>query len=67
MVKRSKHNFKSNSKRLDNITNITNLLGTKGGSHGRLPLPIVRGGYRNKKSKRMVRSGTRIRQGITSK
>jgi hypothetical protein len=43
--------------------------GTRGGDHGRLPLPIVTsgGGKRKiKRTKRMVRSDTRIRPGITS-
>jgi len=43
--------------------------GTRGGNHARLPLPIVTTGggrSRNKRTKRMVRSGTRIRPGISS-
>ena len=55
------------TKRFANSNNIQK--GTRGGDHGRLPLPIVsRGGGRtsSKKTKRMVRSGTRIRPGITS-
>ena len=40
-------------------------VGIAGGNHGRLSPPIVsRGGSR--KSKRMIRSGTRIRPGITA-
>jgi hypothetical protein len=53
------------TKRFANSNNIQ--AGTRGGDHGRLPLPIVsRGGGRSRRTKRMVRSGTRIRPGITS-
>ena len=61
MVRKFKNKLNYKSKK---FSNISKLLGTQGGSHGRLSLPIVSGGYR--KSKRMVRSNTRIRTGITS-
>ena len=52
------------SKRFTNENNIQK--GTRGGDHGRLPLPIVTtGGGRSRRTKRMVRSNTRIRPGIT--
>ena len=61
MIRKSKNLRRS--KRYSNNNNISK--GTRGGNHGRLPLPIVTtGGAR--KAKRMVRSNTRIRPGITS-
>ena len=55
------------SKRFANQNNIQK--GTRGGDHGRLALPTVTTGggrSRSRRTKRIVRSGTRIRPGITS-
>ena len=58
MVRKSKYRLKSKNLEQENV-------GIAGGNHGRLPAPIVsRGGSR--RTKRMVRSGTRIRPGISS-
>lgn len=60
----------SKSKKLSmGVNNTVGEPGTRGGNHGRLDLPrVTRGGARKSKSKSksMVRSGTRIRPGITS-
>lgn len=73
--------FKSKSKKLSmGVNNTVGDPGTRGGNHGRLDLPrVTRGGAKKSRksksmvrsgtriiAKSMVRSGTRIRPGITS-
>ena len=63
MVRKSNYKIKYRRRSKKFSNNIQK--GTRGGDHGRLPLPIVTTGG-GRKAKRMVRSGTRIRPGITS-
>ena len=60
MVRRTKYKLRS-KKFANNVS-----LGTSGGNHGRLQLPIVTTGG-GKRNKRMIRSSTRIRPGITAR